>query len=370
MGQVLFILVLTLTLVFQQPAEATANFNRAVELQQQGKLNAAADEYRAALRLAPDYAEAQANLGAVLSRLGKYEEAVTAFETALKLNPQLTPIFFNLGIAHYRASQFGKAVEAFEKFLKVSPTVVQAGQLLGLSLVELGRNEEAVRQLEQTLRAAPEDAAVLYSLGLAYLRLNRPELPWAIEKLASLPAGAAAAHQLKGLTFFARFEFEKAIAELTEAQKLNAELPRLNYSFGLCYFKLGRNREAIAAFDNELKRKPQDITAMYYLASLHEAEAPDLARRYLDEVLKADPQLPEANALLGKLLVRQNKPAEALKPLELAVTKDATDPEKRYLLARVYQQLGRKAEAAREFAEVQRLKAEKLKQDRANTPKP
>ncbi len=74
--------------------------------------------------------------------------------------------------------------------------------------------------------------------------------------------------------------------------------------------------------------------------------------------------------MLGKILFKQGQAAEAVKPLELAAAKKPTDHELRYTLARVYQQLGRKQEAAREFAEVQRLKAEQLKKDRANTPKP
>lgn len=354
-----------------QSADLTTLFNQAVALQQQGKWPEAAEAYRALLQRKPDYAKAHANLGAVLANLEKYEEAIASYETALRLNPRLAQVWLNIGILHYRASRFAQAVSSLRRFLDASPGQLQARQLLGLSLLELGRDEEAIKELEPTLISAPDDTGVIYSLGLAYLRLNRPELSWAIEKLASLPMGAAGAHQLSGLWLLARMEYEKAIAELTAAQTLNAELPRLNYSFGLCYFKLGRNSEAIAAFANELKRKPQDITSMYYLASLYETEAkPELARQYLDQVLKADPQLPEANALLGKLLVKQNKPAEAVQPLEIAVAGDKTDPEKRFLLARVYQQLGRKEDAAREFAEVQRLKAEKLKQDRAVTPRP
>jgi tetratricopeptide (TPR) repeat protein len=368
MGQALLTLTLAWALLIQQSA---GSFNRAVELQQQGKFQEAAEEYRALLKGKPDYAEAHANLGVVLARLERFAEAIESYETALRLNPGLTQVRLNLGILHYRANRFERAIDALEKFLSVTPGHVQARQLLGLSLLELSRNEEAIRQLEPTLVSAPDDVAVIYGLGLAYLRLDRPELPWAIEKLESLPTGAAASHQLKGLSFFARMEYEKAIAELTAAQKLNPELPRLNYSFGLCYFKLGRTREAIAAFENELRRKPQDGTTIYYLASLFEAEAKlDLAREYLDAVLRLDPQLPEANALLGKILVKQNKPAEAVRPLEIAVAKDAADPEKRYLLARVYQQLGRREDAAREFAAVQKLKAEKLKKDRDQTPKP
>ena len=110
---------------------------------------------------------------------------------------------------------------------------------------------------------------------------------------------------------------------------------------------------------------------LYYLAFAEEADGHlTAARKHVDASLKLDSQSAEANALLGKILVKESKDSEALAPLELAVRKDPDDPAKRYLLARVYQQLGRKDDATREFAEVQRLKRKQLEDDRAKTPRP
>jgi tetratricopeptide (TPR) repeat protein len=357
----------------QQPQapDLSAQFNHAVALQQQGKLSEAADEYRALLKTNPAYAEAHANLGVVLAQLGNFDEAIASYEAALRANPTLTKVLLNLGILHYRASHFDKAIEALEKYLNAAPGNSQASLLLGLSLLEIGRDNDAIKHLEPTLLAAPEDAGALYGLGLAYLRQNRPELPWAIEKLAALPAGVPASHLLQGQTFLARFEFEKAIAELDEAQKLNPELPRLYYSQGLCYYKLGRNREAIDAFEKELSRRPQDFTTNYYLAMLQESEGNlDAARQRLDAALKLSPENVETNALLGKILVKQGRDADALAPMQKAVAGDPTDPVKRYTLARIYRKLGRQEDATREFAEVERLKSGQLEKDRARSPKP
>jgi tetratricopeptide (TPR) repeat protein len=374
MMQFILILIFALPPAPQQQGQApdlSAQFSHAVELQQQGKLSEAADEYRALLKTNPAYAEAHANLGVVLARLGNFDEAVASYEAALRLNPKLTQVLLNLGILHYRANRYEKAVETLEKFLNASPGNTQASLLLGLSLLEIGRDNDAIKQLEPTLLAAPEDAGALYGLGLAYLRQNRPELPWAIEKLSALPSGVPASHLLRGQKFLARFEFEKAIAELNEAQKLNPELPRLYYSQGLCYYKLGRNREAIDAFEKELSRRPQDFTTNYYLALLQESEGNlDAARQRLDAALKVSPEAVETNALLGKILVKQGRDAEALAPMEKAVAGDPTDPVKRYTLARIYRKLGRQEDANREFAEVQRLKTTQLETDRARSPKP
>ncbi|HKQ76914.1 MAG TPA: tetratricopeptide repeat protein [Blastocatellia bacterium] len=371
MKQTILTFVIAASVAFQQTQDASAIFNRAVQLQQQGKLTEAADEYRAALKLKPDYAEAHANLGAVLARLGKYDEAVAAYESALKLAPHLTPILLNLGIAHYRAGKFDQAVAVFQRFLEQRPDVTQARQLYGLSLAALGRDEEAVKQLEQTLDSAPPDAAALYSLGLAYLRLGKPGFRATLERLAAFPAGRPALHMLQGQAFLRDLEFEKALEELQSAARLNPDLPRLHFSLGLAHHQLGRHKEAVAAFEEEAKRNPQDFTTIYYLADALEKDgAVGAARQRVEAALALDSQSPEANGLLGKILFKQGKAVDAVKPLEYAAAKKTNDHELRYALARVYQQLGRREDAAREFAEVERLKSEQLKKDRARTPKP
>lgn len=371
METVFLVLILIWANGFQQSSEQAAKFNHAVELQRQGALKEAAAEYKSLLAAYPNYAEAHANLGVVLARLGQYESAIASYESALRLAPQLTPILLNLAIANFRAGQFKQAAAGLERFLTHAPGHIQARQLLGLSLVELGRNDEAIAQLERTINVAPDDPAILYGLGISYLRQQYAGVNEIIERLAKLPTGQAASHLLRGQTLLGRFEFERALAELEQAAKMSPDLPRLAYSLGLAYLKLGRNKEAIAALEKELRRTPQDFSTLYYLAYLHEAnEELTASRQKLDAALKLEPQSPEANALLGKILAKQGKPAEALAPLEGAVARDPNDPDKRFLLARVYQQLGRRTDAAREFTEVQRLKAKQLEIDRARTPRP
>ncbi|MEP7270932.1 MAG: tetratricopeptide repeat protein [Acidobacteriota bacterium] len=351
--------------------QTDARFNRAVQLQQQGRLAEAADEYRALLKVKPDYAEAQANLGVVLAQLGQYDEAITAYDSALRLAPHLTPILLNLGIAHYRAGQFARAAETFRIFLERNPDSAQARQLYGLSLVEIGQDIAAIVQLELTLDAAPQDVAVLYSLGLAYLHLNRPETRDMVDRLAAFHAGQPISHLLRGQSLIASGDFERAIAELEIAAKMDGKLPRVQYSLGLAYQQLGRSKEALTAFQAELSDRPNDFLTLYYVALLNEGQGNlDAAERHLSAAMKLVPDSPDASALLGKILFKRGKASEAIAPLEFSVGKNPTDPDRRYLLARVYQQLGRREDAEREFAEVQRLKANQLKQDRTRTPKP
>ena len=354
--------------------EVAARFNRAVELQQSGRMPEAVKAYREVIGMRPGYVEAHANLGVVLARLGRYEESVAAYEAALRLAPTLTPIQFNLGIAHYRAGQFGRATEVLERLLRDQPQAVPARQLYGLALSALGRDADVIEQLAPTVDAAPPDPAVLYSLGLAYLRLGRAGFRATLERLAALPAGRAALHLLQGQAFLRDQNYDLALEELQAAERLNPDLPRLHFSLGVAHSLLGHNQEAIAALGIAVNRYPQDTAAQYYLADAYakDGKFPE-ARRGAEAVLKLDPKSPEATGLLGRILFREGRAAEAVGLLEYAITaseKNRNDHDLHYNLARAYQQLGRRDDAARQFAEVQRLKAEQLRKDRANLPRP
>lgn len=346
-------------------------FKRASELQQQGRWPEAASAWRDFLARGPRHAGAHANLGAVLARLGRYEEALASYETALRLDPGLTPVFYNLGLAHYRAGQYTRAAQALARYLSFAPDSAPAHQLLGLALVETGRDEEAVAHLESALAASPNDPAALYALGLAYLRLHRAKFKATVERLAGLPDGLALSHLLTGQSFLAASNHRRAVDAFEAAARLNADLPRLHFSLGVAYLRQGQNDEAARAFERERQQLPRDFWTLYYLAYLHEAEGKlDLALERLNAALKAEPQSAEANSLLGKVLLKAGQAARAVAPLEIAVAARPDDSNTRFQLARAYQASGRRVEAAREFAEVQRLKDQGIENERSGLPKP
>ena len=54
---------------------------------QQRQVERAAREFRLALDLNPDYADAHANLGSALAQQGAYREALREFDEALRIDP-------------------------------------------------------------------------------------------------------------------------------------------------------------------------------------------------------------------------------------------------------------------------------------------
>ncbi len=131
------------------------------------------------------------------------------------------------------------------------------------------------------------------------------------------------------------------------------------------------NGDAIREFVLELRRLPADYWSLYYLAFLYEAGGDlDAARERVGAALKIEPRSLEANSLLGKILLKQGEAAEAVAPLEAAIAQNPNDSNTRFLLARAYQQSGRRKDAAREFAEAQRLKDQGIEKERKGAPKP
>ncbi|HEX5086126.1 MAG TPA: tetratricopeptide repeat protein [Blastocatellia bacterium] len=152
---------------------------------------------------------------------------------------------------------------------------------------------------------------------------------------------------------------------LEAAAKLSTDLSRLHFSLGVAYLRTGRNQEAIRAFERELQRLPRDYWTLYYLAFLSDAEGRlDAARKRAQLALELQPRSSDACALLGKVLLKQGRAAEATQPLETAVAQNPNDANLRFQLARAYQQSGRRQEATREFAEAQRLKDKGIEKER------
>ena len=77
------------------PKCASAHFNLAVSLLRRDRLDEAAAQYKAALRVKPT-AETHNGLGFVFSKQGKVEKAIAQFREAIRLNPKYTAAYNNL----------------------------------------------------------------------------------------------------------------------------------------------------------------------------------------------------------------------------------------------------------------------------------
>jgi tetratricopeptide (TPR) repeat protein len=73
------------------PESAVVHYNRALELERQGRYDDAVKAYQEALRLDANDADAHVRMGLLLRELGRDEEANKAFQAALSLRAARSP---------------------------------------------------------------------------------------------------------------------------------------------------------------------------------------------------------------------------------------------------------------------------------------
>jgi tetratricopeptide (TPR) repeat protein len=348
-----------------QEPPAVAAFREGAAAQQRGDMERAAEAYRRAIAIDPRFAEAHANLGAVLARLGRYDEAVASANRALGIKPGLTAARLNLGLAHYRAGALAAALEAFSAVHAAEPSLLQARQLLGLVLVELGRDSDAIAHLEASAVAEPDEPAVLFALGRAYSRLGDPRADSIADRLARTPAGQPLWHQLRGLVLQRDDRHQQALEAFAAAAALNAGLPQLSVNVGVSRLALGDRDGARQAFADAIERSDRDAAPHIYLAWMDEQDdrLAD-ALRHAERAVALENNLADSRGLLGRVLLKQRSPGEAVPHLEAAVAAEPRSAAWRFLLAQAYQRAGQPAAAAREFEQARRLKEQEVAQER------
>jgi predicted Zn-dependent protease len=162
-------------------------------------------------------------------------------------------------------------------------------------------------------------------------------------------------------------DWKKAIAEYRVLLAREPKMPGIHSRIGQIILTLPAtatsNDEARKEFEQELKLHPQNASAEYFLGELarKSGQLPQAIEHYRNAV-KLNPGLPEPHFGLGRCLLDSDKAADAVGPLETAARLAPDNPTIHFTLAHAYQEVGRKDDAAREFA-LQKSTAAKIQQN-------
>ena len=147
-----------------RPDYAEAHNNLGAALNDQGKPNEAAACYLNALAIKPDYAEAHNNLGVALNTLDRHGEAAACYQRALALVPDFVEACYNLGNAFKSQHKLDAAVENYRKALALKPDYAEAHHNLGNALKDQGNISEAIESFRRALSLKPDFSEAYSSL--------------------------------------------------------------------------------------------------------------------------------------------------------------------------------------------------------------
>ena len=344
-------------------AAARGSFAAALDSQNEtSPLSALPPGQRAALRarVRGSLARAYFNLGVLQAQSQRFAPAAEFFKRAAEVEPDFPQVQSSLGVAYFNARQFDKATGPLTRAVAASPEDPGLKRMLAMSWL----NTEAWAKAAALLQDDPErrtDGSLQSAYGLALLRSDRAAEAETV--LAALLKEQGDSPELSVLLGQAQAEekrYDEATRTLERALRLKADVAGARATLGLVYLKQKRLADAEATLRTELTAHPTDGQSQQTLAVVLEAEnRRDEAVPLLRGALQMKPDSADAHYLLGKILRAQDTLAEAVEHLEAAARLAPRDANIHDELGRAYQAQGRREQARQEFGTSQKLRAKR-----------
>jgi superkiller protein 3 len=311
-------------------------------------------------RVRGSLARAYFNLGVLQAQSQRFAPAAEFFKRAAEIEPDFPQVQSSMGVAYFNARQFDRATGPLTRAVAASPEDPGLKRMLAMSWL----NTEAWAKAAALLQDDPErktDGSLQFAYGLALLRSGRAaESEKVLTALLKEQGDSPELSVLLGQAQADQKKYDEATRALERALRLKADVAGAHATLGLVYLRQRRLAEAEAVLRVELKGHPIDPQSQQTLALVLEAEnRREEAIPLLRGALQAKPDSADAHYLLGKILRAQGTLAEAVEHLEAAVRLAPGDAGIHDELGRAYQAQGRGDQARQEFGASQKLKAKR-----------
>jgi tetratricopeptide (TPR) repeat protein len=316
----------------------------------------AAELYRQALALRPSWAEGWFYLGASLNGLKQNVEAAKDFRRSAVLAPENGAVWAFLGLAESELSQDRQALADIRKGeslgLPENPQFISAVRNRAAALYLRAHDfDGAVEQLRPLAKAGDNSSATIDALGVTALTLPYPP--------SGVPPAKRALVQLAGRALYALYA-EQADEGAPLFENLITEYPNepgVHYLRGI-YLTNHDPEAARVEFARELQITPSHVPARLQIGILDlKAGNAESAAEFARQALKREPGNPLAHGILGRAFSNRSEYAKAIPELETAVKLDPGNAQLHFSLGQAYHHVGRDADARKQEAEYQRLKA-------------
>ncbi|MGI5827767.1 MAG: tetratricopeptide repeat protein [Patescibacteria group bacterium] len=129
----------------------------------------------AAARTSPSSPNNHNNLGDMYGRHGNYIKAIEEFKRAIALKPNYADAYHNLANTYMQTGEAELAIENYQKAITHNPNLWQSHQNLAIIYFEQEKYEEAAVELQKAISLSPQQSILYTRLGMVYLRQNSKE---------------------------------------------------------------------------------------------------------------------------------------------------------------------------------------------------
>ena len=368
---------------------------------EQGKYREAAIQFQNATQIDPHFAAAHYSLAQSYLKLQQWPGAYAELARTIDIEPNNFSARLELANLLIAANQLKQAHEQVDLLLEKQPNDFKvhnaAATLLGAEGDIKGASDEA----QKAIALAPQEYQPYMTLALLQIRSGQPDAGGQNLKKAAELAPTAPQAQLALASFYqSRGQFAEseqqlklAIAAIPKSPELRAALVKLYVGQGKkaeaeqvtqaakrdladnsagyrmpgdYYFAIGDIDRATTEYTSLYHDHPQDMQVKKnYIQLLILKNQLDEAGKLNDEILKLNGNDPQALVYRGQILLRQDKPGEAINALQNAIKNDPSSGVAHYHLGIAFGQQGSLVQAEGEWREAVRLRPDLVEAYRA-----
>lgn len=295
--------------------------------------------------LADSHCDARVSLllAAAFEGQGDVAQATMTLQKAHTLWPTNDSIAASLAREYLNKREIPKAVDALAHFHVAAGTPEQEMRLVVVVYLAARRLVPAESVAEAAFRAYPSESTLLLLANTMQMQGRYPDVN---RLLASKRNAYAESPQF--LVTLAESEFDassypEARADLEHAVALDPNLYQAHYLLGNVLHKQGSLDEAIAEYRKAIALSPDQPRSYFQLALALQAKQDEAGEQSaLEQALAADNRYAPAQCELGRILLDEHRPADAVTHLNAAIESNPQSEKAYFLLVRAYGQLGQK----------------------------
>ena len=223
------------------------------------RYDAAIENYKSAIDLNPNYADAFNNMGIAQQENNDLDGAISSYNKAIEIKPNFAEAFNNLGNLYRIIGNYDEAHRCGQKAIHLKPDYPEAYNNLGNTFFDLSKNDDAVSAYKKALQLNPAYPEAYINLGNVSQKLTDfDEAISLYRKAIAINVNCQEAYVCLAEALDRRNLIRELSACVSDAKKrFNPTPPEVQLMLVLSFFRDKKFQHASAAL---AKVKPDDLS--------------------------------------------------------------------------------------------------------------
>jgi len=282
------------------------------------------------------------SLAQAFSNEGKVERAIEEYRAALAHDPKSAVLHSKLAAEYLRKGATSFAIEECKKSLELDPHSVEVRLMLGGIYALNNESDLALVEYENVLKLEPgNDEAAVFKTQVLAEKHKYPEALEFIRAFTSRVKDSAAAWFYLGKLEQAKDRDHEAIRAYRHAIEVRPGFSQASLALGLVFESRMLNEKAIEVYLAQMEEKPDAQVAGRLVTLYLKANKIDDALKVLQTLTALDPDDLNARLRMGLITMQKGDWAGARAILEELLAKVPDSDKVNYYLGAIYEQEGK-----------------------------